>query len=69
MKPDNHTDASDVSLDLHHPSAVAIAAEELACEHFAAWLDVELDKLVLKWKHLAAPNASRGKVRFNRSSH
>ena len=28
-------------------------------ERFAAWLDGQLDELVAKWAHLAAPRASR----------
>jgi hypothetical protein len=36
------------------------AAEEQALAEFGHWLDGELDRLVARWIHLAAPNASRG---------
>lgn len=35
------------------------AAEEQALEQFGLWLDGELETLVARWIHLAAPNASR----------
>jgi hypothetical protein len=35
------------------------AAEEQALAEFGHWLDGELDRLVARWIHLAAPNASR----------
>jgi hypothetical protein len=35
------------------------AAEGLALEEFGRWLDGELEQLVARWVHLAAPNASR----------
>ena len=35
------------------------AAEEQALADFGRWLDAELDVLVARWIHLAAPNASR----------
>ncbi len=35
------------------------AAEELALNEFGRWLDGELEQLVARWIHLAAPNASR----------
>lgn len=35
------------------------AAEEQALEHFGLWLDGELETLVARWIHLAAPNASK----------
>jgi hypothetical protein len=33
--------------------------EEPDYEIFGAWMDGELEKLVARWIHLAAPNASR----------
>jgi len=33
-------------------------AEEQALEEFGNWLDGELDRLVARWIHCAAPNAS-----------
>ncbi len=35
------------------------AAEEQALEQFGLWLDGELEALVARWIHLAAPNASK----------
>ena len=35
------------------------AAEEQALEVFGQWMDSELEKLVARWIHLAAPNAQR----------
>ena len=35
------------------------AAEEKAYEEFGHWFDGELEQLVARWAHLAAPNASR----------
>ena len=32
-------------------------------EEFTLWIDAELDRLIGRWKHLAAPNAHRP-VRF-----
>jgi hypothetical protein len=34
------------------------AAEEAALVKFGTWLDGELDLLVARWVHLAAPNAA-----------
>jgi hypothetical protein len=34
-------------------------AEEKALEQFGAWFDGELEQLVARWIHLAAPNASK----------
>ncbi len=50
---------ADVFLDLHGSTSAAIAAEELASRHFATWLDAELERLVARWQHLAAPRAKR----------
>ncbi|HVU86744.1 MAG TPA: hypothetical protein VHD36_05455 [Pirellulales bacterium] len=33
--------------------------EEQALAEFGRWLDGELEQLVARWVHLAAPNASR----------
>ena len=35
------------------------AAEEKALAEFDCWMDVELEKLVERWSHLAAPAASK----------
>jgi len=35
------------------------AAEEKALAEFDCYMDVELEKLVAKWSHLAAPNAAK----------
>lgn len=35
------------------------AAEEEALGVFGQWLDLELEQLVARWIHAAAPNASR----------
>ena len=67
MKSHKGPASSDVSLDLHGSTPVAIAAEKLATEHFAMWLDGELEKLVARWEHLAAPKARLGTDRFGRS--
>jgi hypothetical protein len=48
-------------------TSATIAAEELASEAFGQWLDVELEKLVARWIHLAAPNATRSVRRSSRS--
>jgi len=37
------------------------AAEEAALEQFGLWMDGQLEELVAKWAHLAAPNASRSR--------
>ncbi len=67
MTPYKGPEASDVFLDLHGSTPVAIAAEQLASEHFGLWLDGELEKLVARWQHLAAPQAHRGGDRFGRA--
>jgi hypothetical protein len=35
---------------------------------FSQWMDGELEKLVGRWKHLAAPNAERNSLLSNRTS-
>ncbi len=35
------------------------AAEEKALAEFSCWMDSELEKLVARWSHLAAPNAAK----------
>ncbi len=35
------------------------AAEEQALAAFGLWMDGELEQLVARWVHLAAPNATR----------
>jgi hypothetical protein len=35
------------------------ASEEQALVEFGRWMDGELEQLVARWAHLAAPNASR----------
>ncbi len=39
-------------------STLATAADDAALEKFGVWLDGELEKLVARWVHLAAPNAA-----------
>jgi hypothetical protein len=39
--------------------APTTVAEEQALTAFGEWMDAELDKLVARWIHLAAPNAQR----------
>ena len=34
-------------------------AEEQSLAEFGRWMDGELEQLVARWAHLAAPNASR----------
>ncbi|HEY2841878.1 MAG TPA: hypothetical protein VGJ26_22155 [Pirellulales bacterium] len=41
-------------------SLVALSeAEEKALAEFDCWMDGELEKLVARWSHLAAPNAAK----------
>ncbi|MBL8829702.1 MAG: hypothetical protein JNM18_22175 [Planctomycetaceae bacterium] len=68
MTPYKGPEASDVFLDLHGLTPVAIAAEQLASEHFGTWLEGELEKLVARWEHLAAPKARHAGDRFGRAS-
>jgi hypothetical protein len=42
-----------------HPARPATATQEPSYEAFGVWIDGELEKLVARWIHLAAPNASR----------
>ncbi len=39
--------------------AATATAEDLAFQTFDAWMDTQLDELVKRWRHLAAPNAER----------
>jgi len=64
MKPTEESNSPDVFPDLHGEVPVGLAAEEQAIEHFATWLDVELEKLVARWSHLAAPKAGRSSTLF-----
>jgi hypothetical protein len=41
--------------------ATANQVQEPNYEAFGLWLDLELEKLVARWAHLAAPNATRSK--------
>ena len=41
------------------PILQTTAVEEPNYEAFGTWMDGELEKLVARWIHLAAPNASR----------
>jgi len=56
-----HKPTGDTSL-----SVATTAAEEAALEKFGTWLDGELDVLVARWGHLAAPNAAH-RARSTRS--
>ena len=40
-------------------TAPTTVAEEQALAAFGQWMDAELEKLVARWIHLAAPNAQR----------
>ena len=42
-----------------NPAGQATVTQEPNYEAFGLWMDSELDKLVARWIHLAAPNASR----------
>ena len=44
---------------LQDPTLQATATQEPSYEAFGVWIDGELEKLVARWIHLAAPNASR----------
>ncbi len=52
----NERDHEVTDQNLPVPTTVA---EEQAYEAFGQWMDAELDKLVARWIHLAAPNAPR----------
>jgi hypothetical protein len=41
------------------PTIQATVTQEPSYEAFGLWMDDELEKLVARWIHLAAPNASR----------
>lgn len=41
-----------------HAAIQAAETEDARYEVFGEWLDIELEKLVSRWIHLAAPNAS-----------
>lgn len=48
-------------------TVAAATAQVSAQEAFSLWIDAELEKLVARWVHLAAPNANRPpKVRSRR---
>jgi hypothetical protein len=47
-------------------TASTATAEDLALEAFDLWMDRELEKLVARWVHLAAPNAEQASFRRNR---
>jgi hypothetical protein len=44
---------------VHNATGPATATQEPNYDAFGLWMDSELDKLVARWIHLAAPNASR----------
>jgi len=44
-----------------------VVAESKSFTDFGLWMDAELDRLVARWIHTAAPNASRS-VRSGRNS-
>ncbi|NQT11321.1 MAG: hypothetical protein HQ582_01140 [Planctomycetes bacterium] len=45
--------------EMHDHSDVAVRVAAPSYRRFTAWLDRELDDLVARWSHAAAPNASR----------
>jgi hypothetical protein len=55
----NPIDQNNNSGENEHPGLPVVELEEARYEVFGEWLDVELEKLVARWIHLAAPNASR----------
>lgn len=45
--------------EVHEQSDVAVRVAAPSYRRFTAWLDHELEGLVGRWSHAAAPNASR----------
>ena len=58
-KPNTNLNHGHLSTAVEAEVAQLTAAEELALVEFGDWMDGELDRLVARWIHLAAPNASR----------
>ena len=52
---------------LHREDTALVVAESQSFTDFGLWMDAELDRLVARWIHTAAPNASRS-VRSARSA-
>jgi hypothetical protein len=55
--PENEPTLHDTTVQ--NPCGQATVTPEPDYEAFGLWMDGELDKLVARWIHLAAPNASR----------
>ena len=55
--PENEPTVQDPTVQ--NPTGQATATQEPSYEVFGLWMDSELEKLVARWVHLAAPNASR----------
>ena len=49
-------------LETTNAAEVVVVATPAAEALFADWIDGELEKLVAKWIHLAAPNAKRSRA-------
>jgi len=45
--------------DAHDPIEVPVRVPARSYREFSRWMDRELAKLVARWAHTAAPNASR----------
>lgn len=48
---------------------VVLARETASFQEFDQWMDVELERLVARWIHTAAPNAHRMSLLRGRSAH
>ncbi|MBI2823545.1 MAG: hypothetical protein HYX69_02505 [Planctomycetia bacterium] len=58
-KPEDNLTHGHQTTTVEAHAAQMTAAEEQALAKFGCWLDGELDRLVARWIHLAAPNAAR----------
>jgi hypothetical protein len=56
MKPEDGTDRYGAAAT---DELVEFKFEPVKLQEFTEWLDGELDRLVERWQHLAAPRASR----------
>lgn len=56
--------------EVHDQSDVAVRVAGPSFRRFTAWMDGELEGLVARWAHAAAPKASQGtsfRFRYNNS--
>jgi hypothetical protein len=58
-KPNTDLNHGYLSTAVEAEVAQLSAAEEQALVEFGDWMDRELEQLVARWIHLAAPNAAR----------